>query len=350
MTPIYITSNTRFSGKTFVSIGLAMKLREMGWDVGYMKPIGKTPVKHGRDVFDADAVFVKEILDLEEPLDIISPFVMTFETQSRMLKGKAPLAKKRIMAAFHSLKKKDFVVINGSGSLFEGALLGINVLSVMDAMNARVLIIEPWRGEFSADSLFGVRGVIGKRFSGAVINKVPDDVMAYVKESLGPFLEKKGVKLYAAIQRDRLLEAVTVRRLNEILGGRVLCCEDRLESLVENFSIGAMDVDSALAYFRRIPNKAVITGAHRSDIQLAAMETSTRCIILTGGLPTNNVVIGKAKSKNIPIISTQDDTFTAIDRIEAYAGSTSIRERAKVERARELFSTEFDIKRFLKGL
>lgn len=350
MTPIYITSNTRFSGKTFVSIGLAMKLREMGWNVGYMKPIGKTPVKHGKDVFDADAVFVKEILGLEEPIDIISPFVMTFESQSRMLKGKAPLAKKRIMAAFHSLKKKDFVVINGSGSLFEGALLGINVLSVMDAMNARVLTVEPWRGEFSADSLFGVRKVIGKRFSGAVINKVPEDVMAYVKESLRPFLEKKGVKLYAAIQRDRLLEAVTVRRLNEILGGRVLCCEDRLESLVENFSIGAMDVDSALAYFRRIPNKAVITGAHRSDIQLAAMETSTRCIILTGGLPTNNVVIGKAKSKNIPIISTQDDTFTAIDRIEAYAGSTSIREIAKVERAQELFSTEFDIKRFLKGL
>lgn len=350
MTPIYITSNTRFSGKTFVSIGLAMKLREMGWDVGYMKPIGKTPVKHGKDVFDADAVFVKEILGLEEPLDIISPFVMTFESQSRMLKGKAPLAKKRIMAAFRSLKKKDFVVINGSGSLFEGALLGINVLSVMDAMNARVLTVEPWRGEFSADSLFGVRKVIGKRFSGAVINKVPEDVVAYVKESLRPFLEKKGVKLYAAIQRDRLLEAVTVRRLNEILGGTVLCCEDKLESLVENFSIGAMDVDSALAYFRRIPNKAVITGAHRSDIQLAAMETSTRCIILTGGLPTNNVIIGKAKSKNIPIISTQDDTFTAIDRIEAYAGSTSIREIAKVERAQELFSTEFDINRFLKGL
>lgn len=350
MIPIYITSNTGSSGKTFVSIGLAIKLREMGRDVGYIKPIGKTPVKHGRDIFDADAVFVKETLGLKEPLNIISPFVMTFETQSAMLKGKVPNAKKKIMAAFRSLKKKDFVIINGSGSLFEGALLNINVLSLMDIMDARVLTVEPWRGEFSADSLFGMRGLIGKRFLGSVINKIPENVMAHVKESLRPFLEKKGVKVFATIQRDRLLDAVTVRRLNEILGGRVLCCEDRLESLVENFSIGAMDVDSALAYFRRIPNKAVITGAHRSDIQIAAIETSTRCIILTGGLPTNDVVIGKARSKNIPIISTQDDTFTAIDKIEAYAGRTSIRERAKVERAQELFSAEFDIKRFLKGL
>jgi BioD-like phosphotransacetylase family protein len=109
-------------------------------------------------------------------------------------------------------------------------------------------------------------------------------------------------------------------------------------------------VDSALAYFRRMQNKAVITGAHRSDIQLAAMETSTRCIILTGGLSANDVVIGKAQAKGIPIISVEDDTFTAIDKIEVRMGKTSIREKRKVERVKELMDVEFDIKRFLKSV
>ena len=111
-----------------------------------------------------------------------------------------------------------------------------------------------------------------------------------------------------------------------------------------------MDVDSALNYFRRIPNKAVITGAHRSDIQLAAMETSTKCIILTGGLQTNDVVIGKAQAKGVPIISVVDDTFTTIDKIEISMGKTSIREKRKVERVRQLMDLEFDMKRFLKSV
>jgi BioD-like phosphotransacetylase family protein len=158
------------------------------------------------------------------------------------------------------------------------------------------------------------------------------------------------VKLFGVFPRDRALESVSVRQLIEILNGRAICCEDRLDEEVENFSIGAMDVDSALSYFRRVPNKAVITGAHRSDIQLAAMETSTKCIILTGGLPTNDVVVGKAQFKGIPLISVQDDTFTAIDRIEAAMGKTSIREKRKVARAKELIDREFDIQRFLKSV
>jgi len=61
--------------------------------------------------------------------------------------------------------------------------------------------------------------------------------------------------------------------------------------------VGAMNVDSALAHFRRQPNKAVITGGDRPDIQLAALETSTRCLILTGNLPPNPLIIGRAKSE-----------------------------------------------------
>ena len=109
-----------------------------------------------------------------------------------------------------------------------------------------------------------------------------------------------------------------------------------------------MDVDSALSYFRRTPNKAVITGAHRTDIQLVALETSTKCIVLTGGLHTNDVVISKAQSKGVPIISVETDTFTTIDRIERIMGQTMIREKGKVDRAKEVVSMEFDINQFLR--
>ncbi|MCL5022822.1 MAG: phosphotransacetylase family protein [Nitrospirae bacterium] len=348
MVPIFIVSNKSYSGKTFIALGLSLALMEEGYKVGYIKPVGKTPVKKGRDVFDIDAVFIKEALSLPDPLNVISPFVLTYETQTLMFQGRIREAKKQVLSAFRSLKNKDFVIIGGGADLFDGALLHINALSLAEEMRAHALIVEAWSGEVSADSLFGVACLLGKQCAGAVINKVPANALTHVNGTVKPFLEKKGVKIFGVFQRDSLLEALTVAQLNEVLHGKVLCCEDRLGEFVESFSIGAMDVDSALKYFRRIPNKAVITGAHRSDIQLAAIETSTKCIVLTGGLYTNDMVIGKAQMKGIPIISVAEDTFTTVDRIEAVMGKTRIADKEKITRAKEMVRAGFALKRFLK--
>jgi BioD-like phosphotransacetylase family protein len=350
MIPIFVASNTGFSGRTFISLGLAVKLREQGYSVGYLKPVGRTPLKKGRGIYDADALFIKETLGLDEPLDTISPFVRTYENQTLLFEGGLKSVKKQVLDTFKTLKRKDFVIVGGAGDLFEGSLLGISALSLLHDMKAYLLMVEPWRGETSADSLFGASKLIGDRFLGGVLNKVPVNAVGHVNETVRPFLEKAGVKIFGVFAKDRELESVTVRQLNELLNGKVVCCEGHLDEFVENYSIGAMDVDSALNYFRRIPNKAVITGAHRSDIQLAAMETSTRCIILTGGLPTNDVVIGKAQAMGVPILSVADDTFTTIDKIEGSMGKTNIREKRKAARVKELMDGGFDMKRFLRNV
>lgn len=350
MVPVFIVSNREHAGKTFLAIGLGIKLIEQGYKVGYMKPVGKTPVKIGKSIYDEDAVFIKEALSLADSLSVISPFVLGYETQNLLIEGKIGDVKKLVMDALKSQNDKDFIIVGGAGDFFDGSILGVNTLNLIQEVNGKALLIEPWRGDASIDSLFGGGGLLGGRFAGGVINKVPANALKYVKESIKPFLENKGIKIFGIFQKDSLLESIAVRQLTEILNGKVLCCEDRLDEFVENFSIGAMDVDNALKYFRRIPNKAVITGAHRSDIQLVAMETSTKCIILTGGLNTNEVVLGRAQAKGIPIISVADDTFTVIDRIEAVIGKTRIREKGKINRAKNMIDREFDMERFLKAV
>ena len=327
-----------------------MKLMEMGHTVGFMKPIGTVPIKSGGSVYDADALFIKEVLKLDEPLEAITPFMQTYENQTLLYQGKIRDAQKDVLTAFKLLKKKDFVILCGGGDFFDGSLLGLDTLSLSDAIKAQVLMVEPWRGDDSVDALFGARTLLGDRFGGGVLNKIPLTMVDHIKETVKPFLEKKGVPVFGVIPKDKFLESTTVAQLNEILNGKVLCCEDKLDEFVENFLIGAMDVDSALNYFRRTPNKAVITGAHRSDIQLAALETSTKCIILTGGFQTNEVVLGKAQARGVPILSVPDDTFSAINKIELRMGKTSIREKKKMERVKELISSGFDMYGFLKKL
>ncbi len=350
MIPIYIASNIAYAGRTFLSLGLAQKLIEQGHSVGYVKPLGKIPVKKGSGVYDADALFIRETLGLDEPFETVSPFVRTYENQTLLYEGDLKDARKQVLAAFKTLKRKDFVIIGGASDLLEGSLLRMDARSLIDEMQAHVLMVEPWRGEGSADALAGAAEFFGDRLIGGVVNKAPVNAAMQVKDVVRPYLEKKGIKIFGVFTKDQMLESVTVGQLVDILNGTVVCCKERLDEYVEHYSIGAMDVDSALRYFRRIPNKAVITGAHRSDIQLAAMETSTKCIILTGGLHTNDVVIGKAEATGVPIISVADDTYTTIDKIEASMGKTNIREKRKAGRVKELMDLEFDMKRFLKSV
>ncbi len=347
MIPVIIASTTPFCGKTMFTLGLALNLMERGYKVGYMRVIGKSPVKKGKVIIDQDAEFIKKTLGLAEPLDSICPFILDYETQKQLVEGKLEDVSGKVMKAFDSLSSKDIAIIGGPASMYEGALLNINVFTLMEKMNAHVLMVEPWRGSFSMDHLFGVKTVIQKRFIGGILNKIPVSLFPYIKESVSPFLKKKGVRIYGVFKKDKVLESLTVRHIVEVLNGGVLCGEDKLDEIVENFLIGAMDVDTAMNYFMRTPNKAVITGAHRTDIQLAAMETSTKCIILTGGLHPNDVVIGKAVSKGIPMISASDDTFTVVEKIEKIMGSALIREKSKIERAKELVKLEFDMKGFL---
>ena len=350
MVHLYIASMSGFSGKSLVTLGLGLLLKEKGYKIAYIKPFGKIPSKHGNMIVDADAEFMRKALDLNEGPETISPFVVTFEIQNAAMKSKSSDKFDLVKKAFQAVSNKDVVIIGGAADLFEGSVFGINGLKIISFLNAKTIVVEPWNGDRSIDSLIGSTELLGDNFAGAVINRVPQTEHDYVNRSVRPYLEKRGINIFACLHRDILLDSITVRQLNEILNGKVLCCEEHLDEFIENFSIGAMDVDSALKYFRRTPNKAVITGAHRSDIQLAALETSTKCIILTGGMYTNDVIIGKAKMAGVPFISVHEDTFSTVEKIEAVLGKIRIREQKKVLKTKEIVEKEFDMDRLVNVL
>jgi len=101
---------------------------------------------------------------------------------------------------------------------------------------------------------------------------------------------------------------------------------------VEHMLVGAMSAEAALTYFRRKPNKAVITGGDRADIQLAALETSTRCLILTGNLYPSPVVLNRADELGVPVLLADTDTLSAIEIVEGYLGRSRVQQPQKVDR------------------
>lgn len=109
---------------------------------------------------------------------------------------------------------------------------------------------------------------------------------------------------------------VSVGKLAEILHGEILNSADKSNEMVENLMIGAMSIDPAPIYFNLRTNKAVITRGDRADIQLGALETPTKCLILTGGVKPITNVIQWAEEKRVPLIMVTKDTQATLAELE----------------------------------
>ena len=68
MSSVLVVSSERYSGKSSLVVGLALELRDRGFKVGYMKPVGAYPIRINNQKVDEDAYFVSEALGLKDPL------------------------------------------------------------------------------------------------------------------------------------------------------------------------------------------------------------------------------------------------------------------------------------------
>lgn len=343
MKTLYIGSINGFSGKGMLSMSIGLKLMSEGYKVGYMKPLGKGTYAMEGVALDQDAAHMKEVLKLEDPLADICPVIMTRDIFIKALQGADLRLTERVTEAFKRVSRgKDIMLVEGADTLYDGTYLDLAPVKIIRLMDARAIVIDRYEDEVCIDCVLTANNVLKDRMAGAVINHIPSKAAAYVNDLLVPFLKGRGIDVMAALPMDPFLGAVSVRELRDSLNARLLCCEDAVDEYVERFSIGAMDVDSAMKYFRKTPNKAVITGGHRSDIQIAALETSTKCLILTGDQNPSEVVVGKAMMAGVPILVVREDTLSTVEKMEEIIGKVHFKGEKKIERARELLASHFN--------
>jgi len=352
MATLYITSTETFSGKSALCVGIAKRLQYDGLAIGYMKPVS-TGDRLAAGLVDEDADFFKQTFDLPDPLDDMVPIGLAPRTVEALLKGEAEVDfRGRLSAAYKRVSEgRDIVILEGGCNLRQGYLIGLPTPEVARMLGARALVVVKFNDDLQVlDDALTARARLGDSLIGVVLNAVPRQRMPFVQEMVKPALESRGVPVLAVLPQERLLLSVSVGDLVEFLSGQVLCCSDKMDELVEHLMVGAMSVESALSYFRRKPNKAVITGGDRPDIQLAALETSTKCVILTGNLRPSPIILGRAEEVGVPMILVRQDTLTAVEVIERFFGKTRFHLEKKVRRFEEMLEDRFDYERLYAAL
>jgi BioD-like phosphotransacetylase family protein len=111
-----------------------------------------------------------------------------------------------------------------------------------------------------------------------------------------------------------------------------------------------MTAEAALSRFRRASNKAVITGGDRTDIQLAALETSTTCLVLTGNLRPSPLVIRQAEEFGVSVLLVRSNTIETVEQIEKFFGKTRLGQSAKLKQFETLLEKHLDKDRLYQTL
>lgn len=350
MVSLYIVSTEPFSGKTSLCHGIASRFKRDGLRVGYFKPLVLYGKRVGLRSISEDVSLMRQPLGLLERDEVLAPVVIDASAMESAAAGLPNNYGGRIDRAFAQLSQdKDLVVVEGASTLAEGMSLDLTPQGVAERIGARVLAVAKFSHDLPADGLFAAQSQFGERMIGAVMNQVPAPRVDFVQEALVPFLNRRGVPVFAVLPEERLLMSVTINEIAEILDGEILNSPEKGEELVENFMVGAMSAESALSYFRRKPNKVVITGGDRADIELAALETSTCGLVLTGNLRPNPVILGRAEELSVPMILVKQDTQSAIEIIQQLAGKLRLEPR-KAARFQELLDERFDFARLYNEL
>lgn len=329
------------TGKTAVCLGIVLKARDEGRRVGYFKPVANLAGVAGRE--DDDVLLMQELLQ-SKPEDVTVLTASGYYLAK--YKGDPDYLRRGIVELYRSLVTRyDILVMEGPAWLQAMMSLGIDAFSLAKAFDASAVLTARVRDDLSVDQSLLVCDYIRTKqipLAGVIFNNVPRQLLDKTRGVYRPLFEDRGFAVLGIIPEVLEISAPTVREVHNILGGELLEGEEGLDATVEDVLVGAMSADTALSYFRRTPNKVVITGGDRADIALAALHTNTSALILTGNLYPNVRVLAEASQKKVPVILVPYDTYTAIEKFHQVTKKFKPTDVKAINLAKENFERHCD--------
>jgi len=348
---IYVTG-TKFSGKTALCLGLFGKFQEMGFRVGYFKPVGQGLKMVEGKLRDPDVILLKEVMELSESIEDLSPVVLG-KRYLDQIAGDCEGTAERIMEAYERVSKdKDILLIESAARPEFLTCCNLDVPRFSKEFDAMVLFSVKGDDDSVAERALLYKYFVeqkGGRMLGVVLNFVPRLQLDRMRGVVSPILERCSLDVLGVVPDHRELTLPTVQEVMEILDAELLTGKDKLETLVDGFLVGAMSPESAMSWLRRGIGRALITGGDRTDLILMALETKPSVVILTGNLHPTVWVLTTAEEKGVPVLLVPDDTYTTVMNLELLNGRIvpSPTSTKKIQLTRRIIGEYVDWKRIL---
>jgi len=352
--PLFVAATKQDMGKTAVTLGLLHALRELGRDVGYMKPVGQHYVSlEGCDV-DEDVVLMREAFDLRDNPADMNPVTVprNFTREYIANRDPAPLERKvqdsyGKLAATHGM-----LLVEGTGHAGVGSCFDMSNAHVAELLRAAVVIVTDGGIGKAIDEISLSLNLFerhGARVLGVILNKVwPEKIMS-IEGALRQGLENIGTRLLGVIPHCADLGNPRMEEVVDKLKGHVLCGEEGLTGRVDHTVIAAMKAKDVLPYIQE--NTLVITPGDRLDnislalskrSELAGSGKTVSGLILTGGFALPDSVYNLARASGIPVVQCDSDTYSVATAIRNATYKIQPDDAARIDLTKRIVGENFD--------
>ncbi len=293
---LYITSDRTGAGKTTLCTAIAHKLINLGKTVSVFKPLS-AETNNGQD----ERGTYKDLVNLATskwPIAVPEKGI------------DAHIIKEICVTADQVKGSNDILIVEGLPTI---SIEDTN--RIIEALDATLLSVVEYSSELSPSNLEGWSKIDSDRFVGIVINKMTIYASTDLNHNVLIDLQKRKMPVLGVIPENRTLLGVSVKQLADYLGGKLIDFGNDSGNLVESVMVGGMWMDAGEVHFGLRNDKAVIVRGDRPDIQMAALGTSTSCLVLTGDIEPIEYILNEARESETPIITVATDTLSTMENI-----------------------------------
>ena len=360
MRHVYLAATGQNRGKTTLSLGVMDGFQRRGLSTGFIKPVGQRTVIEEGVPADEDAVLMKTVFGLAEPLRQMSPVHIPRGFTQSYIDGKVVEDLPSRIAAAHAAfaTDHDMLLIEGTGHAGVGAVIGLSNAQVAAMLGSPAVIVSEGGVGRPIDEIVLNKALFeraGVHVAGAIVNKV--DLLA--KPDLALTLERglarHGIPLLGVLPYRPILSNPTLAMVLEGVHGETIHPGPDLDQVIGGVAIGAMEPQHML---QRIgPGALVIVPGDREDV-IAAIVHAHRVgaeaggdalgLVLTGGYRPRKPVLEAIKAADLFATIVPEDTYAVASEVHDLLVKTHAADRGKIEEIKALVWEYLFIDRILE--
>jgi len=396
MRQLYLAATGQNRGKTTTALGFLDGFAREGLSIGFMKPVGQRTVEVDGTPADEDAILMRSVFGLPDPLRAMSPVhIPRGFTKSYIAGEVVEDLGARIRAATGAFAERDVLLVEGTGHAGVGAVIGLSNAVVAAMLGAPAVIVSEGGVGRPIDeivlnaSLFEAHGV---PVAGAIVNKVDLDAQPGIVRTLERGLALHGIPLLGVLPMRPILSNPTLEMVLEGVHGEPVHPGPDLDAVIGDVAIGAMEPGHMLE--RVGPRTLVIVPGDREDVILTlttahlvgparagrpdeagapagSARTGRRVglkgrpwgglapvdghegaalgLVLTGGYRPRPAVIDAIRRADLFATLVADDTYRVASEIHDLLVKTHPADREKIELIKGLVAEFLDVDRILSA-
>ncbi len=367
MRHLYLAATGQNRGKTTASLGLLDLFLGERQRTGFMKPVGqRTVVDESGVPADEDAVLMKAVYDLREPMAAMSPVHIPRGFTKSYIAGDVveDLGARIVDAHATFVADKDVLLIEGTGHAGVGAVIGLSNAVVAALLHAPAVIISEGGVGRPIDEIvlnashFAAHGVA---VAGAIVNKVNVDAQPGIATILERGLAKHGIPLLGVIPYRPILSNPSLAMILAGTRSELLNAGPDLDLIIGGISVAAMEPHHVLQHVtgRRIVIVAgdredvivALSRAHRAEMRRPAvvrgeMDPATVGFVLSGYRP-RAAVVDEIRRADLFACFLDEDTYMVASDVHDLLVKTHAADHGKIEMIKAIVAASLDADRML---